>query len=104
MKRKTLLAFGCVVAVLMVFWLGSWWQVQIQGYNAHAHLSDVTDAITLGEHFTNIDELDSEQIIAAKATRAVITRILTSSEPGPNSKARLETLEDKLYEITTTAE
>lgn len=86
-----------VLAVVMIsLWFGSWLQLQAQGYNAHAHLSDVTDAITLGEHFTSIDEPTEEQMQAARATRAIIDRILWSSTPGPNAKARLEKLQVEL--------
>ena len=104
MKNQRSKMFATVVLILIAVWFGSWLQVRVQGYNAHAHLSDVGDAKTLGSHFATLDQLSGEQVIAAKATRAIIRRILSSSEPGPNSKARLETLEAELIALTATNE
>ena len=109
MKRSITLGKAvAIVAALAVthflaYWAGAAAKVRQQGVNAHAHLSNVGAAITLGEYFTGAGEGTKEHNLAGRATRGIIYRILISSTPGPNSKKRLEALEENLLDQFGTA-
>ena len=96
MKQHILITVALISSHLFVLFVGASLQVQSQSSNSHAHLSDVGDAITLGEYFCRDDaDLDAE-FQPARASKGIIYRILVSSTPGPNSEKRLRGLNEEL--------
>ena len=74
---------------MIAVFVGSNLQSNTRVANSHAYLSDVGAAI----------EVTEKRFIPARATSGIICRILEASEPGPNSKARLEELNTELHEL-----
>lgn len=96
MKSTISLTCLLVASHLLAIWIGSSLQVRAQDRNAHAHLSDVRDATELGEYFLTAEPTEDDRTAARYATAGIIHRILTSAEPGPNAKARLDRLNSEL--------
>jgi len=82
---------------------GSWLRDRFDDRTVTGHLSNIGDLIRLGEHFT-VRELSGDEVLAAKATRAMIYRVLLSRGPGPNSTKKLEELEAKLRAQSASSE
>ncbi|MEM9478171.1 MAG: hypothetical protein AAGA58_00770 [Verrucomicrobiota bacterium] len=90
MKSKLTPIAVLIATHSIALYIGSSMQHRSGIANSHAHLSDVSDAIHLGEYFSAAENPDEATTKAGLATSAIIYRILISSTPGPNSKVKLE--------------
>ncbi|MEM0895271.1 MAG: hypothetical protein AAGJ79_00190 [Verrucomicrobiota bacterium] len=90
MNPKLTPVIALIASHLLALYVGSAMQYHSGRSNSHAHLSDVGDAVLLGEYFSAAEAPDEDTTKAGLATSGIIYRILTASTPGPNSKVKLE--------------